>query len=327
MNNMIKYFRNIITLLICTIFFSSCLIYGRPESIFVNFVGRDLENFVEHKKTGIIPIEDINYTMVYIKRDFIMMGPPETRTRGDYLVSYLTLKKISDDSEEIIFTKKHGIDPGSINRVIVDKENHRLLFTVEENINGSRGEYLYIYDLINKQIINKMLILDRNKYKREDLFLSGAYISGMSYDYNNKLLFQVNFNLDTVYYEGRNYFSLNINTGEVYEISEDQYKEILTLLSIPESPYTYISNEITMKLFSIVPFSDYLPANFKHKYNGIYINDGTNNIRISRRTRHLERNVIWLENGKYVVNGSYLFDTSGRLNELKLADGEILTVF
>ena len=118
---------------------------------------------------------------------------------------------------------------------------------------------------------------------------------------------------------------LNINTGKVESISEDQYREILN--NNPQDPFTFVSNDITLRLFSIAPFSNYLPANFKHRYNGIYINDGTNNTRISRKITHLGANIIWLRDGKYVVSGSYIYDTSGRLKETKLIDGEILAIF
>jgi hypothetical protein len=315
--------------IICVFFIAACLTYGRPNSIFVNIVGRNLDNFIEFDRTNKVLIEDFNYTIIYIKKNFIEMGPPETRTRGNYLVSHLTLRNMQNSSEEIIFTKKHGIDPGSINKVIVDKNNNRLFFTVEENISGSRGEYLYIYDLINMQIVNKILILDRANFQREDWLLSGAYISNeIFYEINGKMYFQINFNLDTVYYEGRKYISVCINTGEIEEISHDMYNNILEKLNVPEISFSYFQEDREIKFFVIYPFSDYLPANYKHKYNGIYIYDGINNIRISKLDiGYTSNRPIWLRRGEYVIFGSYLFDTSGRLAEIKLVDGDILAIF
>jgi hypothetical protein len=297
--------------IICAFIITSCFTYGRPDSIFVNFVGRDLDNLKEFDRINGITISNMNLKIVYIKREFIEMGPPETRTRGNYLVTHLTIKHLYNDSEEItIFTKKHGINPGTINRVIIDKENQRLFFTVDENVDSIRGEYLYFYDLVNNQILNRILILNRER---------GAFISNVIFDkINNKIFFEI----------GRNYISLDIISGNIEEITQNVYKDILEYLNIIENNFTYTTTDnITMRIFTIIPFSDYLPANFKHKYNGTYINDGKNNIRISRNTNYLTRNIFWLEDGKYVLNGSYLFDTSGRMNEVKVIDGEILAIF
>ena len=312
----------VLVIILSTIILNSCFTYGRPESIFVNFVGRDLENFVEYEKTGQISIQNMDYSIVYVRRSMVEMGPPERQSRGMYQVSSLVLGKLIDNKEEII------IHEGSVERAVVDKENQLLFFLYRERIDDSYRYYLAIYNLVTMQVVNRIMILDTIKYNRDEWFLSGGYISAIIFDnYQNKLLFQVNFNLDTVYYEGRDYLSLNINSGQIDEILEDQYKESINSLNIPESQFSYVSNGNTMRLFSIVPFSDYLPANYKHKYNGVYINDGANNIRISKKNIHLDSNAIWLEDGKYVVNGSYIYDTSGRMYEVKIADGEILLIF
>ena len=83
---------------------------------------------------------------------------------------------------------------------------------------------------------------------------------------------------------------------------------------------------MNQNLFSIYPYSDYLPANYKHKYNGTYINDGVNNIRISKMKTY-SGNPIWLEDGKYVIYGSYIFDTSGKMKEIKISDGNVFAVY
>jgi len=311
MKRKIRWIIFLLSFIICVFIITSCFTYGRPESIFVNFVGRELNNFKEFDRTNGITIVNLDIKIIYIKRDFIQMEPPEVRTRGDYLVTHLTIKDLSNDSEEItIFSKNHGINPGTINRAIIDKENQLLYFTVDENIDNLRGEFLYIYDLINRQILSRVLILNRER---------GAFITNVIFDkMNSKILFQI----------GRNYISFDTNSGEMEEITQDEYKNILEYLNIPENNFTYTTTDnITMRIFTIIPYSDYLPANFKHKYNGTYINDGNNNIRISGNTNYLTRNIFWLEDGKYVINGSYIFDTSGRMNEVKVIDGEILAIF
>jgi hypothetical protein len=324
---MFEKIRFLAIIIFCGFYLNSCLTYGRPESIFVNFVGRNLKNFIEHDKTGEIPIQNMEYSIIYLKRTFVVMEPPIAVRKGTYLETHLVLRRLPDSSEEIfLFTKNHHLNPGSIERVIEDKANDILFFLVLESRENVYN--LLVYDLANLQILDKILVLDKNRYQRKESYLSGSNISNIVFDVINRMiLFQVNFNLDTLYYEGREYYSLNLNNNVIEEISEEQYIETLENLNIPESPFSYISNDNTLRFFSIVPFSDYLPANFKHKYNGIYINDGINNTRISRNVTHLRRNVIWLNDGRYVVNDSFIYDTSGRMNEVKLVDGEILTMF
>ena len=62
----------IIILFIYTIISVSCIVYGRPESIFVNFVGHDMEIFLEYEKIGKVSI-DKNYKLIYLKKLMIFM--------------------------------------------------------------------------------------------------------------------------------------------------------------------------------------------------------------------------------------------------------------
>jgi len=312
-----------IVLFWCTGILYSCFIYGRPDSFSVNFVGMDLDNFVEYEKTEEIPITNMDYTIIYLKKTLVEMGPPDKPTKGRYQVSYLALRKISGGSEEITIQEGNEIE-----EAIVDKENQRLFYTFRERKDGADKDYLVVYDLENTRIVNIIMVLDTINYEREHWALSGAYISRVVFnDAGNKIVFQVNYHLDTVYYEGRDYLSLDVNTGEVKEISKNEYNEVLDYLNIPESRFTYVSQDTEKKLFFIYPYSDYLPANYKHKYNGIYINDGSGNIRISKEKTYIGGPVLWLEDGRYVICGSYLFDTSGKMKEVRIADGNVLAVY
>jgi hypothetical protein len=120
---------------------------------------------------------------------------------------------------------------------------------------------------------------------------------------------------------------LDINSGEIKGISEDLYNKTLNYLNISDDPFTYTFGDSIKKLFFIHPYSDYLPANYKHKYNGTYINNGSYNIRISRVYDYFTRDVFWLEDGQYVIFGSYIYATSGKIKETKIVDGRILAVY
>ena len=305
-------------------FLYSCLTYGRPESIFVNFVGRDIENFVEYKKEGKISIENMNLNIIYRKNILVEMGPPERPTKGKYQISHLVLRNLLT-SEEIIIHERIVVE-----KLLLDINNKQILYTFKERQRNSNLNYLIIYDLENKNIIDKIMILDDIKYKNEDLWLGGGgYISKMFFDErNNFIVFVFNYRTNGVKYDGYDYYLLNLNSREVVEILENEYKEIINTLEISENNFIYNYDGNTKHLFSIFPYSNYLPDNYKHKYNGTYINDGINNIRISKiETSYSGYSPLWLENGQYVIYGSYIFDTSGKRKEVKIIDGNIYAVF
>lgn len=296
---------------LCSINFISCFTYGSPDSIFVNFVGMDLENYVKYEKKGNIYIGNMDYKIIYIKETLVEMGPPEKQAKGMYQRQHLIVKKMIDGSEEIIFSE--GNNMGIQEKAIVDKDNHKLFYIFKETEYKPLKYKMYLgtYDLKNNQIMEEIMILENKEYiSINELFFDNI---------NNNLLFKVNF--------GKEYFILNIDSSKIDKISEKQYEQIIGNMNISENNRSYISDGITMKFFSISPFSDYLPANYKHKYNGIYINDGTNNIHISKVETYLLSPILWLEGGKYFIQGSYLFDTSGKMKEVKIADGNIIAIY
>ena len=307
-----KKLKTLIIIALCTSSLMSCLTYGRPDSLFVNVVGRDLENFVEYEKTGKIPINSMDYTVIYLKRTSVEMGPPLKPTRGKYLVKHLILRRIADGSEKTIYIEENN---ASIQEeAIVDKDNHRLFYIIQERDDDFNGKLsLVVYDLENMRVLDKIVILE-GRYNSHiyDIFfdetMSNLFLRIMT-SYDQKLV------------------SINIDLSDVTEITKEQYEEVKADLNIPKDDYTYTSGGITMKLFSIFPYSDYLPANYKHKYNGLYINDGLNNIRISEEDNYLISSNFWIEDGRYVIRGSSIYDTSGRMKEAEIADGLIIAVY
>jgi hypothetical protein len=309
--------------------FCSCFTYGSPDSIFVNFVGKDLDNFLEYKQSEIISIDDKDLTIIYQRKTYDQYSAYPNlggaNNPGDN--SYLIVKKINENSEQVIFQGNLGHE---IKYVFIDKINNCLYYTLNDNRKDLNIYYLIYFDLIKMQEINKITVIDTKKYKNptQASYLSGGFINNAVFDHINKnILFTIHFYTANGT-NGNEYISLNINTGKIDEISENIYKDILEYLYISENSFTYSSKEGEKKLFVIAPYSDYLPANYKHKYNGLYIYDGVNNIRISKlKISYSSNNPIWFNDGQCVFYGSHLFDTSGRKKEAEIVDGIILAVY
>jgi hypothetical protein len=318
----LKYVKLVI-LIFCSVMFISCFTYGSPDSIFVNFVGRNLDNFVEYEKTGIVNISDKDYTIIYFKKTYDRY----TRANNPGDESYLIYKKSSEESEIIIFQGNLGHE---IEYVFIDNSINQLYYTFIDIRNDFDKAYLVTFDLNSMQIVNKTVIMDKKKYDKGQFLGGGGYINRCVFDEINKIfLFQINHKLETGQSGGKDYISFNIKTRIVEEISENEYNETLEYLKISTDSYSYVFEYSIKKLFIISPYSDYLPANYKHKYNGIYINDGLNNIRISKINNYsyYSMPVNWIENGQLIIWGAYLFDTSGKLMENKLIDGVVLGIY
>jgi len=314
------------TILFITVsMFYSCVFFnfGSPDSPFINIVGRDLNNFMEYEKTGMISITDKEYTIIYQKKTHDQY----TRANHPGDESYLIIKSLSNNLETTVFQGNLGHE---IKYAFFDKRINHLYYTFVDIRNDFNKAYLITFDLTRMEIINKIMVMDKEKYDKGQFLGGGGYINRCIFDeINYRFLFQINHKLETGQYEGRDHLSLNINTGILEEISEINFMEILSRLQITENSFTYVYENIKKRLFFIFPYSDYLPANYKNKYNGIYINDSLNNIRISRAYElyFSGANPIWIENGQYLIYGSYIFDTSGRMEEVKIADGIVLAIF
>ena len=293
----------LVFIIMCSLLITSCFTYGSPDSIFVNFVGRDLENIVEYPKTGVVSLENMDFMIVYRRDTLVEMEPPERRNRGNYLFSYLILRNISMESEEII------IYQGNLNEQVIVDEHNRRLFYISLDFNYNRNScYFNIFNYETMENESNILISDRS-----------SHINRMLFDEEN----------GNVYFDRFDgHLMLNIYTNNIVEITREMYQEVYNKINISNS-FTYTSQDNVLKLFFIVPYSDYLPANYKHKYNGTYINNGPLNIRISNSTDgfYTTTPVFWLEEGKYFIRGRYLFETSGKLEELQIADGNILALF
>jgi len=314
----------IIVIVVCILFLTRFFLFGSPDSPLVDLVGKNLPGFVEYEKTGSVSISDIEKSsIVYLKKTY--SDYEKAGEAGDD--SFLVLKRIADDSEVVIFRGNLG---HQINNVFVDQENQSLVYTFEDNRGDYGKTYLVVFDLETMLETGRILMLDKDNYINDEHFLgAGAYVYGVLFDEtNHQILFQVEFRKDSIYYNATEYFILDIRTGNISEISEGNYDEASENLG--NNSFTYVQGDSVRELFFVYPSSDYLPANYKHKYNGVYINDGANNIRISRSNYgagNAMNGAFWFANGQYVIIGSFLYDTSGRREGARIVDGAVLAVW
>jgi hypothetical protein len=311
--------------LICLSVFISCYSY------------QDLDNFTEFEKTGTVSFQNTDLTLIYYKR--ILDKKERNKPRSGK--SYLILKKMSDGSENIIFQDHLGF---FFHLVFVDKEKQRLVYTVR-NTRGNNYEdtYIVFFDLNTMKEIKKISVKNSiKKNKREDFIYDPNVTSiGTSYidEINKKFIFRIWYskgevfhwlkkNDNFIYNEGKDYIVFDLATELTDEILLEEDKKISDYYQISKKSSAYTSEGETKKLFYIFPDSKNLGKYYKSEYYGTYINDGINNIRISNLYNdRIGYENFWLEDGKYVISGSYLLDTSGKMNELKITDGTVMAIY
>jgi len=293
----------IIIIIVVSIFFIfSFLLFGSPNSKLVNIVGKNLKNFVEYEKTGTALFENMDYTIVFFRNAFVEKDR-QPFGKGEYLYSYLICRPLSNELNEFI------IDEGNFNtEITVDEKNNRLFYISKDF--DKKSCFFNIFNYRTYKNEGKILITDKS-----------SLIHRMYYD-------SINENVLFYGFDGKNnfYLDLDINREYVKESTEEQYN-----MASKKFPYSingsYVSGQKKLELFTVSPSSDYLPANYKHKYTGIYINDGKNNIRILKDAFYISTPVYWFEDGKFVIFNKFLVDTSGKMNEAIIAESPIRALF
>jgi hypothetical protein len=284
-------------------------------------VGKELPNFID--KTGnqkdFVSIEN-DYLILYYKNYSDQYKFPGDN--GDR--SSLILLNSSNHKREIIFDGHLG---NLIEYAFFDPKEDIILFTWRNCRELKDTTFIYQYDLNTKKVVAKNILLVEEDYKNPHIFLGGTVFISEVFFANENLYYKVRYQNDSSYNYYDDYFEYNGKIKGTNKINEKEYKKSL-LSSGQNNLFQFKTDSLKLKLFIIEPHSDYLPNNYKHKYNGIYINDNKNNIRISNLNGYdfMESNPIWIENGRKIFWGSYLFDTSGNKKELEIVDGNILAV-
>ena len=301
--------------------------YSPPNSPLVNIVGKDLNNFIDmtkHQKDTLALSG--NYQLLYLRKTHEEYEKPDDK--GDK--AFLILEDIETNKKEILFEGHLGYD---IDYAFFVPHEKSVLFTLENARKSEDKTYLYKYDLLKKMVILKYVLLDKSKYKDPDIFLGGiAYILELHFNENGQEFYlKVNHQKSSGEFGLYDYFIFDLGYGSKTKISSQKFEKLKNSIESNHTyGYSYLIEKRNLRLFAIIPHSDYSPSNYKHKYNGVYVNDGKNNIRISRINGYEIMGgspPIWIEGGSKIISGGYLFDVEGVHREQKLVDGKILSVF
>jgi len=269
----------------------------------------EVENFVEYEKDGTVELPDGISTIIYFKRTYDAYT--EAGKPGDE--SYLIAKNLADETETIILQGDLGIE---IRHAVVDEENRRFFYTYWDVRRDIGRLHLVAYDLAAMREIKKSPFFSESA--------GVALLMGMELDEadSGKLRLEVIEDSGPPKFDGKWKYLL-------YDLETEETEVIAQGISDTEHYAASEKQDVTKEFFEVYYYDgppDFHNAYYKPEYAGIYINDGTNNIRISKNCNATGR-TFWLEDGAYVISGSYLYDTSGKLFERKIADGEILAIF
>ncbi|MCL2299332.1 MAG: hypothetical protein FWC27_04205 [Firmicutes bacterium] len=269
----------------------------------------EVENFIEYEKSGTVELPGGVSTIIYFEKThdaYTEAGKP-----GDE--SYLIVKHLADETETVILQGSLGFE---IRHCVVDEEKQRLYYTLRDWRKEISALHLVTYDLAAMREIKRALLFRESP--------GDALLIGMALDEADpgKIRLEIYENGGPPGFHGQwKYLSYDLETEET---------EVLARGISDTEHYAAQKEPSAAKDFFDVPYydgpRDFHNAYYKPEYAGIYINDGTHNIRISKNCIETGR-VFWLEDGAYVVSGSYLYDASGKMLERKIADGEVLAIY
>lgn len=293
------------------------------DSPLVHIFGKDIENFVDKTVDQKEPAKlNGEYLFLYLQKPdhFVERGSSEDKVR-------LCLKNSAAGQVKTVF---HGNLANRIEYGFIDSGRSRVLFTIK-NWGGSqdRNTYLYVYDYEKNLIFqNRIPVLEPKKYTNQPVGADGVFLDGIDlcenntsvctriqYGQNEKGSYRWDFNL------------IDIKTGIRKTIDEETYRRLATESHLNSGVrYESIKHGKKIELFSVYQYHDRIKENPKPKYNGIYINDGKNNIRISRLDGYelLKSKPIWIEDDKKVIMGRYLVDIEGRQKAVTIINGQML---
>ena len=275
----------------------------------------EVENFVEYEKNGTVELPGGISTIIYFKQT--LDAYTEAGKPGDE--SYLVVKNLADETETIILQGNLGIN---IRHVVVDEENQRLYYTYWDVRKDIGRLHLVSYDLAAMREIKKSPFFNQSPGSAS--LMSMTLLMSMALDEADpgKLRLEVIEDSGPPKFDGKWKYLL-------YDLETEETEVIAQGISNTEHYAASKKQSDTKEFFDVYYYDgppDFHNAYYKPEYAGIYINDGTNNIRISKN-RNATGRTFWLEDGAYVVSGSYLYDTSGKMLERKIADGEVLAIY
>lgn len=319
---------------------NACLLYGTPDSSIVNVVGRNVDNFVDttEKQEKVLTLDN-DYRILYKqilpnkRSKFALL---DTSTGIDEIICYDTQNIsinygfILPDNNLMVFIVTSGgfFKSSFINLLLYDYKRHINVdekIIVEKNKDCSNPEEKYTAKTGKTADLTPSLVMGNcksyNKVNYVDFSKDKKYIFIRLEERKNENLLYPEKEVP-VY--SRKCFQIENNTLidcshldiNKYEIAKDV-----------QTGYKFQTSSGNRKsLFNIFPYSDYLPANYKPKYNGLYIHDQrlNKNYLISKNYDIADAEPVWLDDGRMVAYDSKIYDCMGKFKEKKIVDGIIV---
>ena len=277
------------------------------DSPLVYVFGKDIENFVDRtadqKESAKLKGE---YLFLYLQKPdrFVERGSSEDKVR-------LFLKDSLTGQVETVFEGKLGTE---IKYGFILPKAHIILFTLEDWRSKDDNMYMYTYNYQENVLLQqKIRIFEPKKYTNEPLWVGGGvFLDTVDLCLNNtSLCTRIKYGQNEKGYYCFDFNVIDIKTGVRKTIDEQTYRRLATESHMGSAVrYESVKNGKKIKLFSVYQYNDRIRENPKPKYNGIYINDGKNNIRISRLDGYelLKSKPVWVENDTKVIIGCYLLE-------------------
>ncbi len=302
-----------------------------PCSPLVDIYGKDIENFVDRTPDQKEPATLAgNYLFLYLVEPpyspkYLTEPPYSPKQEGNEPRVRLLLKNSADGRTQTIFEGRRAND---IEYGVVLPERRTVVFSLRDWLSTDKNTYLYLYDYEKRKLLLKIMALEYDRFK--DKTIRGGLISlddVILVEQATSICTQIRYEKDEPSHFAYAYHIIDIKTGERRSIDAKTFKR----LEAEGQAYNGVKYESVrdgekLKLFSVYQYHDIIRENPKRKYNGIYINDGKNNIRISRLDgmELLKSHPIWVDNDRKIILGRYLLDVEGKQKTTTLIDGKML---
>lgn len=320
-------------ILLCLIL-SSCLMYGRPNSRRTQLLGRHMKNFVDatNRERGEVRLNSDHLILYTANSSLYLMNTkngiattiteiaPKQVIRWGVIIPDRNLAVYAIQDRNLYLELENGF-AYPVSLTVYDYEKRHLLF---------RGRLFETYQVVSKGPSFEVFLTDHRSFHLSELHYPGrgqrvyAEIDDTVTEVKNNRLV------------GRTYFrAFHIGDDSIAfvgEYSDAEAGEWMRQSDI-QTGWKYLEEDGNdLRVFTVEPFSDYLPANYKLEYNGLYIRskESGTNLRISKGGASISdftlKPFTWFAGGTRVVHGGMLYDTTGEKRESQIVDGVILDI-
>lgn len=295
--------------------------FGAPDSPMVNIVGRGIKNFVDttDREREEVRLEG-DYLILYQQKDYSEDDKGHLKDK-----SYLYLKYTKDNKVTKILEGDLGYE---IRYGVIIPEKNLIVFSFRKGrVDPSGRRVLKVYDYLNNIFTDEKEItsgwVNHHGPILYDLIISKdkQYICGDIFESTGMIW--------TKYKHFSKCFKLDKNVlTPTAQISYEEIKREQREMDVQTREECITKDGDELMVFRVSQESDFLPANYKSKYNGLYIHSKKENVnrRISLRNDFYIDQILWIDNGSKLIRGGYLYDTTGEKKESLLVDGNIIYI-